>query len=110
MLKTPVRFCLALGGLLAASIGWAQPKITPEKDIIGFTLGDDYHIANYTQLTTMVQKWASESDRIKLVSISITEEGRSEWMAIVSSPANLAKIDHYKDISQKLARGHIPAD
>ena len=106
-IRTLVRTSLVLGGLTAATIGFAQPKITPEKDIIGFTLGDDYHIANYTQLATMLQKWASESDRMKLVGIGTTEEGRTEYMAIISSPANLAKLDHYKEISQKLARGRI---
>ena len=107
----PVKFGLVLGGLFAAAtIGFAQPKITTEKEIIGFTLGDDYHIANYTQLATMLQKWAGESDRMKLVSIGTTEEGRTEYMAIVSSPANIQKLDHYKDISQKIARGRITAE
>ena len=105
--KIPVSIGLVLCGLSAATIGFAQPKITPAKDIIGFTLGDDYRMANYTQLSTLMQKWASESDRIKLVSIGTTEEGRTEYMAIMSSPANLAKLDHYKDISQKMARGRI---
>ena len=107
IIHSPVRIGLVLCGLVAAAIGFAQPKITPEKDIIGFTLGDDYHIANYTQLATMLQKWAGESDRMKLVNIGSTEEGRTEYMAIITSPANLAKLDHWKDISQKMARGRV---
>ena len=55
--KIPVNLSLALCGLTAATLGFAQPKITPEKDIIGFTLGEDYKIANYTQLSTLMQKW-----------------------------------------------------
>src|ERR1039458_6248567 len=92
----PARIGLVFCGLIAATIG--------------FALGDHYHIANYTQLATMLQKWASESDRMKLVNIGTTEEGRTEYQAIISSPANLAKLDHYKDISQKLARGRITAE
>jgi hypothetical protein len=96
-------FCAALPPLLPA----AAPKITPAKDIIGFTLGDDYKVASYTQLSTLMQKWAGESDRIKLVSIGQTEEGRTEYQAIITSPANHAKLEHWREISNKLARGRI---
>src|SRR6202044_3220190 len=46
---------------------------------------------------------ASESDRIKLVDIGLTAEGRHQWMAIVSSPANLKNLARYQEISRKLA-------
>ncbi len=49
------------------------------------------------------KKLASESDRMKLVSIGKTEEGRDQWMAIITSPANLKNLDHYKQISARLA-------
>ena len=49
------------------------------------------------------KKLASESDRMKLVDIGPTAEGRRQYMAIVSSPDNLKKLDRYKEISQKLA-------
>jgi hypothetical protein len=90
----PARIGLALCGLLAASIGSAQPKITPQKDIIGFTIGDDYKMASYTQISTMLKKWETESDRLKVVSIGNTEEGRPQYMAIISSPANMKKLEH----------------
>jgi hypothetical protein len=41
---------------------------------------------------------------MKLVDFGKSEEGRTQWMAVVSSPANLAKLDHYKDISRRLAK------
>jgi hypothetical protein len=86
----------------------AAPKITPAKDIIGFTLGDDYQVANYTQITTLLKKWEVESDRLKVVSIGLTEEGRPQYMAIVTSAANQKKLDRYKSISQTLTRAEIP--
>ena len=33
-----------------------------------------------------------------------TEEGRTEWMMIITSPANLKNLDHYREINAKLAR------
>src|SRR5882724_7615955 len=81
-----------------------EPKITPPKELVGFNIGDDYHVANYTQIVSMEQKWATESDRLKVVSIGQTEEGRQQYMAIITSPANHARLAEYKAMSQKLAR------
>ncbi len=94
---------LAGGGLQAQT----APHITTEKALIGFTIGDDYHMANYTQIATLWKKWAAESDRMKLVSIGNTEEGRPEYMAIISSPENLKNLEHYREISVKMGRGRL---
>ena len=81
----------------------AARHITSPKESIGFNMGDDYMMANYTQATAYVQKLATESDRMKLVDIGPTAEGRRQYMAIISSPENIARLDHYKEISAKLA-------
>jgi hypothetical protein len=104
---------LFLKALLAASLSCAtlaaqtaypdRPNITTPKAQLGFNIGDDYHLANYVQLTAYWQKLASESDRMKLVEMGKTSEGRPQWMAIISSPENIAKLDHYRDISHELA-------
>src|SRR6202790_3187942 len=78
-------------------------KITTPKEALGFDIGDDYYLANYTKLSAWWQKLAAESDRMKLVEIGKTEEGRPQWMAVITSPENQKKLDHYKQISQKLA-------
>ena len=110
-IKNTVSLGAMLGALLAASVGEAQtPKITTQKDLIGFTIGDDYHMASYTQISTMLKKWETESDRLKVVSIGNTEEGRPQYMAIISSPANMKKLDHWKEISQKMARARMSPD
>src|SRR5258708_3937320 len=97
---------LLIAALLTAPSLFAQttPKITTPKQALGFNIGDDYRMANYSQLETYWKKLASESDRMKLVDIGLTAEGRHQWMAIVSSPANLKKLDAYRGMSQQLAR------
>jgi len=77
--------------------------VTPPKEALGFNLGDDYQVANYTQLEKYWKQLAAESDRMKLVDIGATAEGRRQYMAIVSSPENLRKLDRYKDIARRLA-------
>ena len=69
----------------------------------GFSIGDNYQLANYTQTEAYFKKLAAASDRVKLVTIGQTEEGRDQLMLIVSSPANIKNLEHYKTISQQLA-------
>src|SRR5437867_3994627 len=83
--------------------GQPAPKITTPKEALGFNLGDDYMVANYTQLENYWKKMAAESPRMKLESIGKTEEGRDQWMAIISSPENIRNLAKYKEISRKLA-------
>ncbi len=96
---------LTLVTALAVSVALGQTagKITTPKEQFGFNLGDDYQLTNYTQLSDYWHKLASESDRMKLVDIGKTAEGRTQYMAIVTSPENLKMLDHYKEISRKLA-------
>ena len=77
--------------------------ITPPSTEFGANIGDDYFLATYSQLETYWKRLARESDRLRLVDIGRTEEGRSQWMAIVSAPENLRKLDQYRDISRRLA-------
>jgi len=65
--------------------------------------GSDYFLANYTQVSAWLHKVASESDRMKLISIGKTAEGRDQYMAVVSSPENIRNLEHYRQISEKLA-------
>src|SRR5215813_168287 len=95
-----VTYAAALAATLAAQ---PAPKITTPKEARGFNLGDDYMVANYTQLEAYWKKMATESPRMKLESIGKTEEGRDQWMAIVSSPENIKNLAKYKEIAGKLA-------
>ena len=85
-------------------------KITTPKQAFGFNIGDDYYLANYVQMTAYWQTLAKESDRMKLVDIGPTAESRHQYMAIISSPENIAKLDHYREISEKLARAENLTD
>lgn len=87
----------------------AQVVPTP-KEFFGFNIGDDYKLANYTQAEAYFKKVASVSDRVLLKEIGKSEEGRNQYVMVISSPENLKKIDRYKEISQKLARAENLSD
>src|ERR1700733_3645963 len=93
----------AISSTLAQVNGASRSNITTPKQQFGFNIGDDYMLATYTQETEYLQKLAKESDRMKLVDIGLTAEGRHQYMAIISSPENMKNLDHYREISQKLA-------
>ncbi|MBO0950140.1 M14 family metallopeptidase [Fibrella forsythiae] len=80
----------------------AQTVPTP-KDHFGFNIGDDYQLATYTQTEAYFKKLAA-SPRTKLTSIGKTEEGRDQFMMIVTSPENHKKLARYQEISTKMAR------
>jgi hypothetical protein len=96
--------------LLAAGLAPAQdaaPRVTPPKAHFGFDIGADYCLANYQQLAAYWRKLAGQSDRIKLVDIGQTEEGRPQLMAVVTSPANHRRLDRLRTISGTLARAEV---
>lgn len=105
--QTPAtsRIGLFLIGFLIISTQavFGQQIPTPEEHF-GFGMGKDYHVSNYTQTEAYFKKVAEISDRAKLVSIGKTEEGREQWMMIVTSPENHKNLNRLKEISVKMAR------
>ena len=77
--------------------------VTSPKQQLGFNIGDDYQLANYSQFVDYWRKLDKESDRMKVVEIGKTAEGRPQLMAIITSPENHKKLERYRDISRRLA-------
>ncbi|HWD98322.1 MAG TPA: M14 metallopeptidase family protein, partial [Bryobacteraceae bacterium] len=98
----PIAF-VAIAAGVALSAPKPAPHITTPKEQLGFNIGDDYEVANYTQLESYWKKLAAESERMKLVDIGKTAEVRPQYMAIVSSPENIRDLAKYKSIARKLA-------
>src|SRR5262249_28095446 len=90
---------------LAAMLLPAQPtrRLTTPQEALGFRVGEDYHMASYTQMESYWKKLASESDRVKLTDIGLTAEGRHQWMAVVTAPENHRNLARYRTIAQRLA-------
>ncbi len=87
---------------LAAPLS-AQSRPTSPEQFFGHRIGADYRLPNYTKLHEYFAKVAGESDRVVLDTIGLSEEGRPQIMAIVTSPANHRNLARYKDIARRLA-------
>ncbi|NUQ13471.1 MAG: peptidase, partial [Gemmatimonadaceae bacterium] len=103
-LDRPARLTLAVVAFaLAAAPLAAQGRITPPREFFGFNIGDDYHLATYTQFTGYWRKIDAESNRMVVEEIGKTAEGRPQLMAIITAPENFRNLARYKQISQRLA-------
>ena len=81
----------------------AQRGITTPLAQFGHNIGDDYFLANYTQMIDYWRRLDRESDRMRLVRIGTSAEGRPIIMAIITSPDNQKKLARYQEISRRLA-------
>jgi hypothetical protein len=88
---------------LALAVAASAQTVTSPRQHFGFNIGDDYQLATYTQFVEYWQKLDKESDRMKVVEIGKTAEGRPQLMAIITSPDNHKRLDRYKEISRRLA-------
>jgi len=75
---------------------------TPES-VLGHKPGDDFYLTSYDDSLGYFQKLAKATDKLKLVQVGKTTEGRDWYIAIISSAKNLADLDKYKDTAKRLA-------
>jgi hypothetical protein len=101
-------FCFVL--LVLCGIQSNAQSIPTPKEHFGFNIGDNYHLATFTQTEAYFKKVAAASNKVKLQVIGKTEEGRNQYMMIVSDPSNIRQLAKYKSISQKLARAENLSD
>jgi hypothetical protein len=91
--------CVALQPAIGAQ---GTPAPSPES-VLGYPVGADYQIATYDETVAYLQKLDAASDRMTMMRAGTSTLGRPYWMAAISSPANLAKIDRYREIARRLA-------
>ena len=88
---------------LAASVAAAQRVPSPES-VIGFAPGAESKLATYDQTIDYFRRLDAASDRLTLVEAGTSTQGRRFYFALISSPANLRKIDRYRRIARQLSR------
>jgi len=99
-LKTGVAI-LAIAMTMSVGIAAAQEVPTP-KSVLGHDVGEDRYLARYEEEVAYFHKLAASSDRIKMFTAGKTTQGKTFEYAVISSPANLAKYEHYKQVSRRL--------
>jgi hypothetical protein len=86
------------------------PAITTPKQFFGFNIGADYFLPTYDQFIEYWHRIDKESNRMQVIEIGTSEEGRPHLAAIITAPENFAKLDRYKQIAQQLHRARGISD
>ena len=90
--------------IAGARVARAQAGAVPKPEsVLGFAVGADLKLANYDESMRYFRELSKSSNRIKLVDVGKTSTGHDWTLALISSPENLARLDQYRAIAQRLA-------
>lgn len=70
----------------------AQSSLPSPEQFFGFRMGADRKLADWNRLHEYYQTLAKASNKVKLVELGKSSEGRPYIALFISSPANLAKL------------------
>jgi len=91
-------FALALLPALAA----AQGVPTPES-VIGFRVGEDRRLADWTQIVAYFRALDAASPRVLVEDVGQTTEGRPFLVATITSESNMARLEELRRANLRLA-------
>jgi Zinc carboxypeptidase len=75
---------------------------TPEK-VLGYVVGAPNKLTYTKDIYRYYRALAAASPRVKVFTVGKSEEGREFMLVAVSDEANIAQLDHLKEITDKLA-------
>ncbi|MGE5653377.1 MAG: M14 metallopeptidase family protein, partial [Bacillota bacterium] len=78
-------------------------RVTSPLEFFGHIMGEDRKIARWDKIVDYFNLLAKESDRIQVTDMGPSTEGNPFLLAVISSPANLAKLDHYRGINLQIS-------
>jgi len=97
-----VAFLFSLSPLVAA-----QEQVPSPSDLFGFEIGADYKLADYDQMLEYYEQLDQASERVKKITIGESVLGRPMLLLFISSQENMAQLEKYRSISEKLSRARI---
>src|SRR5215472_2546721 len=78
-------------------------KVPTPSEVLGFEVGADRKLADYKQISSYFKTLAAASPRVQVEVLGKTRLGEDMFMAVISTPENLANKAKYKEIARKLA-------
>src|SRR6266704_445764 len=109
-------FCACAAGMLAAPAAAQRPRrgaparpraataaIPSPRSVLGFEPGDDRKLVEWPVLVRYYEALARASDRVDLKVLGKTTLGAPFIALVISSPQNLRRLDHYRQLNAQLA-------
>ena len=106
-MKVLLFFCLSLLSTSPLALFPAAAQIPTPETVIGFRMGEDYKIADYTQIVDYLTTLDSASERVQMQQIGTSVLGKPLYVLFISSEENLQQLDRWKTISSQLARARV---
>ncbi len=95
---------LTLSLVLGAGL---KAQIPHPRETFGHEVGADYKLADYDQMLEYYDKLAASTDRVQMVDIGKSVMGRPIKLFFISSEENMAQLEKWREISEKLSRAEI---
>ncbi len=81
-------------------------QVTSPEQYFGFQMGADRKIARWDKIVEYFCQLERESDRIKVINMGPSTEGNPFILAIITSADNLARLEQYREINNKIVNPH----
>jgi len=81
----------------------AQSSIPTPESVIGFKPGADFKLATYDDTIKYFKALDAASPKMTMMPMGTSTQGRIYYVALISTPQNLARIDRYREIARRLA-------
>ncbi len=83
--------------------GALQAEVPSPEEYFGYRMGEDRHLVSWSGVLEYFLRLDAASDSVRVDRIGQTTEGRPMIVAIISDPGNIERLDHYRELVQKLA-------
>ena len=95
--------------LLLLSVTFSQlfAQVPTPESIFGFQVGADYKLADYDQMLDYYNQLDATSSRVQKIEIGKSVLGKPLLLLFISSEANLANLEKYRQINESIARAKI---
>ncbi len=94
---------LSLALLFVSASLVAQSGIPTPESVLGFKPGAELKLATYDQTIDYFKKLDAASKQMTMVPMGTSSQGRTYYVALISSERNLSKVDRYREIARRLA-------
>ncbi len=112
VLRALLTAAILLSGAVSPSVAGAAiqdtatgpgSQIPHPREVLGFEPGEDYRLADYSQMLEYFQRLDRSSPRVSLESVGTSTEGRPMFVAVITSEENFANLGRYREIARRLA-------
>jgi hypothetical protein len=103
MRSIPILLALALLLTSPGLQAQAPASVTSPEKFFGFQMGADRKMARWDKMVDYYKQLARESTRIKVVDMGPSTMGNPFLLVVISSPANLAKLDRLRQVNLRIS-------